>query len=293
MVVQEATVLAVESGTVPKGDPLVAAKIAGTFAAKNTAGIIPYCHQVPLDGVHISFTLGQNFIQVDSEIKAIYKTGVEMEAMTAALVASLTIYDMLKMIDNTVSITDVRLLEKTGGKSDARLAPQLAIRAAVIVLSDSTSNGSRQDTAGKAIIDRLQDEGIEVSDYKVLADDFQHIQEQLVDYADLDKLDIVLTTGGTGIGSRDVTPDATKAVIDCELPGISEALRSYGRERHSHASLSRAIAGRRGRTLIVNLPGSARSVRESLEVVIPLIKHAVHVMAGESHDSLDNNKAPQ
>ncbi len=119
--VKEDTIRAIKEGRSPKGDPVEAAKIAGVLSAKNTSGIIPYCHPVPIDWVNIEIELRENEIHIKSEVKAFWKTGVEMEALLSAAVAALTIYDMLKPIDETMEISSIKLLGKRGGKSDFSL----------------------------------------------------------------------------------------------------------------------------------------------------------------------------
>ncbi len=119
--VKEETIKAIKEGRSPKGDPVEIAKIAGIMSAKNTSGIIPYCHPVPIDWVNIEIKLKESEIQIRSEVKAFWKTGVEMEALLSATISALTIYDMLKPIDSTMEISSIRLLEKRGGKSDFSL----------------------------------------------------------------------------------------------------------------------------------------------------------------------------
>ncbi|MDP4198819.1 MAG: bifunctional molybdenum cofactor biosynthesis protein MoaC/MoaB [Bacteroidota bacterium] len=277
------TILTIRDGRVPKGDPLMVARVAATQAAKNTQLIIPYCHPLPLDYVGIEFTVLEDSIQVQAEVKAVWKTGVEMEAMTAVMVAALTLYDMLKMIDEDLAIHNVRLDFKSGGKSDFKEQFSPPLRAAVLVLSDTVSAGSKRDTAGEAIAGSLRSKGIHVEDITVLPDETLSIAQKLRSYADGLGLDIVLTTGGTGLGPRDVTPEATRQIIDREIPGLAELMRSYGSERTPHAALSRAIVGQRGRTVIVNLPGSERGAIESLAAVLPALLHACTVIRGGDH----------
>jgi molybdenum cofactor biosynthesis protein MoaC len=277
------TIQAIHEGRVPKGDPLMVARVAATQAAKNTQLLIPYCHPLPLDFVGIDFSLGEDYIEVRSEVKAVWKTGVEMEAMTAAAIAALTLYDMLKMIDSDLVIHDVRLDSKTGGKSDFKEAFVTPLRAAVLVLSDSVAAGSKRDTAGEAIASRLRSEGIGVEDITVLPDEVLRIVDRLRFYAETLELDLILTTGGTGLGPRDVTPEATRQIIDREIPGLAEALRSFGSSRTPPAMLSRAIAGQRGKTIIVNLPGSERGAVESLTALLPALLHACKMVQGGDH----------
>jgi cyclic pyranopterin monophosphate synthase len=259
------------------------ARVAGIQAAKNTSVMIPYCHQVPLDFAGVEITLGEGSIEIATSVSAVWKTGVEMEALVAASAAALTLYDMLKIIDGSMEIRDVRLTGKKGGKSDFRGAAPEKTTAGILVLSDRVSLGVNEDRSGIAIRDRLVSFGVNAAEFKILPDDRGLISAELIRWADNLLLDVVITTGGTGIGPRDVTPEATSAVIERELPGVTEALRAHGQERNRYSMLSRGVAGVRGRTLIVNLPGSERAVNESLDVLLPWMLHALEILRGGGH----------
>ncbi|MBI4811509.1 MAG: bifunctional molybdenum cofactor biosynthesis protein MoaC/MoaB [Ignavibacteriales bacterium] len=280
---KQETIESIHQNKIPKGNPLEVAKVAATQAAKNTSSIIPYCHPLPIDYVGVEFEFGDGIISVRTTVKAIYKTGVEMEALTAALVAVLTLYDIMKMFDNTMEIVGVKLLEKTGGKSDFKTIYDKPLRAAVLVMSDSIAAGTKSDLSGQLIVEGLKKEGIEVLDYKIIPDDVNQIVQTLIEYTDKDKLDLVMTTGGTGFSSRDCTPEAMLKIIEREIPGIPEATRAYGQERTPYSMLSRAKAGIRGRTLIVNLPGSKKGVTDSLNALFPGLLHSFKMMWGGGH----------
>ncbi len=277
------TITLVREGKAPKGDPFPVAKVAAVQAAKNTSQIVPFCHPIPIDYVDCRFELGPDTIRITTEVKAIYKTGVEMEALTAASVAALTLYDMLKPVDKSMEIAGIALIEKRGGKSEFTESHSILLRAAVLVMSDSVAAGKRKDTSGLYIVDRLRDKGVEVVDYKVIPDDQKIIEETLISYADSLKLNLVITSGGTGLSKKDVTPEAMKAVLEREIPGIVEAARGHGQDRTPLAMLSRGKAGARGSTIIVNLPGSKRAVEESLDAILPGLLHAFSMIRGEGH----------
>jgi molybdenum cofactor synthesis domain-containing protein len=147
----------------------------------------------------------------------------------------------------------------------------------------SDSRGYKEDKSGKFIINRLKENGFEVVDYKVVADDFEKIESGLKRYCDELRVNLVVTTGGTGVGPRDITPDVTRKVIQKELPGVGEALRSYGQRRTPSSMLSRGISGVREKTLIVNLPGSMRAVSQSLNSMFPGLLHVFDMLEGKGH----------
>lgn len=281
--VSPATIQLMRENKIPKGDPFPVAKVAAIQAAKNTSQIIPYCHPLPIDFVDCRFDVGNELIEITVEVKAVYKTGVEMEALTAASVAALTIYDMAKQVDESMEILGIQLVSKKGGKSDFQEVFEKPLRAAVLVLSDSIAAGTNEDSSGKLIQEKLKMLGVEVADYKIIPDDLEEITKNLIQYADENKLDLVLTTGGTGIGPRDVTPEATLHVIGRELEGVVEAMRQYGQERTPFSMLSRAKAGMRGKTIIINLPGSQKSVSDALDVLFPSLLHAFKIVWGGGH----------
>ncbi len=280
--VRPETIAAIKSGQLPKADPIAVARVAGIQAAKQTSTIIPYCHQVPIDYVGIDIQLLESSIEVLSEVKAIWKTGVEMEALVAASTAALTLYDMLKIIDDTMEVKAVRLLEKKGGKSSLRVSGK-GLKAGVLVVSDSVSAKKSEDRSGKILAERLGALNFEVAYCEVLPDERSLIEAHLKGHADRKDVDLILTTGGTGIGPRDVTPEATLAVIERRLEGVEEAIRSFGQERLPMAMLSRAVAGTRGSTIIVNLPGSPGGVRDGIDAAFPALSHAFGMLRGEGH----------
>lgn len=157
-------------------------------------------------------------------------------------------------------------------------------RAAIITLSDKGSKGEREDESGMIIREMIMSIGASVSHYEVLPDEKPDIVEVLSRLSDSGTIDLILTTGGTGVSPRDVTPEATREVIERELPGMAEAMRAESLKKTPHAMISRAIAGIRKRTLIVNLPGSPRAVRENLAVILPALPHAIEKINGDPRE---------
>ncbi len=161
----------------------------------------------------------------------------------------------------------------------------MAYTVGVITASDKSARGEREDLSGPAVRELVAAAGGQTLRYLVLPDDIELIAETLAAWADAGDLDVILTTGGTGLTARDITPEATRRVLEREAPGIAEALRTESLKKTPMAMLSRGIAGVRNRTLIVNLPGSPKAVRECLEVLGPVLPHAVQLLAGptEAH----------
>ncbi len=277
------TIARVKAHTVPKGDVLQVARAAGIQAAKQTANWIVFCHPIPIDWVEITTEIGEKEIKVLAEVRTIWKTGVEMEALTAVSAALLNMYDMLKPLDEDLKIGAIQLVKKRGGKSDFRDAFPEPLTAGILVVSTSTYEGSREDKSGSIIREFLINQPIEVQEYAVVPDDQDQIITTLTRWVDEAELDLIFTTGGTGLGPYDVTPEATRQVIEREVPGIAEAIRRHGKDRTPFAMLSREVVGVRRRTLIINLPGSSRGAKESLEALFPGLLHAFPMLWGGGH----------
>lgn len=154
----------------------------------------------------------------------------------------------------------------------------MIIRFGLLTLSDRSSRGDREDSSGPALARLIQAEGWSVTKQQILPDEESAIRAVLTEWSDGGGLDVILTTGGTGFSLRDVTPEATKAVIQREAPGLTEVMRAESLKKTPHAMLSRAIAGIRGRTLIINLPGSPKGAVENLQTILPVLSHAVQLL---------------
>jgi len=274
----------VVDGSVPKGDVRQVARAAAITAAKRCSDWIVFCHPMPLDWVEVDVVVAGGSLRVTAEVKSAWKTGVEMEALTAVAAALLNAYDMLKPLDDQLVVGEMKVVEKRGGKSEFIGKPVKPISTAVLVISDSTYEGSREDRSGRVIQEFLQSQAVAISCAEVLRDDQDRIAARLADLADREGLQLIFTCGGTGLGPKDVTVEATLQVIDREVPGIAEAMRSHGKTRTPYAMLSRAVAGVRGHCLIVNLPGSAKGARESLEALFPGLLHIFPMLEGGGHD---------
>lgn len=287
----------INSGELPKGNLFDVARAAGFLGAKLTPQLLPHCHPVTIDAMDFTFeflseerhsdlfepgVLNRSGIVIRGEGKSIGRTGIEMETLTAVSVAALEIYDMLKPVDKALEIGQIKLIEKRGGKSDRDRFTDKTSTCAVLVCSDSTANGTREDKSGKLVSSMLTNVKATVLHYSVLPDDKEAIQTQIKEWVKED-IEFIFTTGGTGLGPRDNTTQAVREILERDADGITEAMRSFGQMRTPLAMMSRSIAGTIANTLIVTLPGSTNGARESLEAILPGVFHARKMMKGEGH----------
>ena len=277
---QPDTISAIQDDALPKGNVLTTAKISGVQAAKKTAEFIPMCHQLNLTFVDIEFEVMANSIQIKSTVKTKEATGVEMEALTAVSAAALTIYDMCKSVDKTMSIGEINLVEKVGGKSDH--ATEYRPKVGVITLSDDVSSGKNKDKSGPILIRGFTDLGCSIEQEKVLPDGSDELISTIQNWIK-DGVELIITTGGTGLGPRDLTIQTLEGIFDSKLPGVEQTLHAYGRGKVKTAMLSRLTAGVVDGAIVICLPGSTGAVKDALNVLIPTIFHTFHMMKGEKH----------
>ncbi len=192
-------------------------------------------------------------------------------------------YDMLKPIDKGITIENIQLLEKSGGKSDFNKKKKDTYTASVIVCSDSIAAGKKEDRAGKAIVEKLENFGVTIDDYTVIPDDVEQIQE-IVNNQHSKEIDLLIFTGGTGLSPRDQTPEALLPLLERNIPGIEEAIRQYGQQRTPYAMLSRSVVGTIGSMIVLGLPGSTKGASESMDAIFPEVLHVFKVLKGKRHD---------
>ncbi|MDP4218136.1 MAG: bifunctional molybdenum cofactor biosynthesis protein MoaC/MoaB, partial [Bacteroidota bacterium] len=231
------TLTLIRDGRLPKGNLFDVARAAGFLGAKATPQLLPHCHPVSIDAMDMQFEflqqelhekwfeppiLARTGIVIRGEASSIGRTGIEMEVLTAVSVAALEIYDMLKPVDTRLEIGGIRLLEKKGGKSDREKYFTNPPACAILVCSDSTAAGKREDKSGRQIRDMLESAGAGIKHYAVLPDDPDLIRKTILDWVNED-VAFIFTTGGTGLGPRDHTVEAVRGILERDADGITEA----------------------------------------------------------------------
>lgn len=302
IVLSKAAFIAVKENKNPKGNVLALAEVAGIMSAKKTSDLIPLCHPLPLHSVHLKFELNEAelSVKVFCEARTTAQTGVEMEALCGVNGALLTIYDLSKAVDPLIEIKNIRLNFKEGGKSglwknpsyrtEIATAPSIQrlenITTCVLTISDRVSRNEAVDKSGPFITERLKQEGAKILDHSVVSDETSEIQNYILKMIETKKPQMILTTGGTGLSPRDVTPEALGAITTRTISGFGELLRQDGSKHIQTAWLSRSLACVINETLVIALPGSQNACREALDVLSPILKHALHTMHGGKHDSV-------
>ena len=278
----QTTIDAIINKQVPKGDVFEFSRAAGLLAIKKTSDVIPDCHPLPIEYASIQHEVKELQIIITVEVHTIYKTGVEVEAMHGAAITALTMYDMLKPLDKSIEIKDIKLQSKKGGKSDFLKTAPHQLRCAIVVCSDSISAGQNEDSTGQAILKKLLPYGLTTS-IDIIADDFEQIKAKAKQLSE-EAFDFILFAGGTGVSPRDVTPDAISEILDINIPGIMETARQYGQQRTPYAMLSRGVAGMIKHSLVITLPGSPRGAIETIDALFPYVLHVAQVAKGMRHD---------
>ena len=267
----------IKNDKIPKGNVFTIAKIAGIQAAKKTSELIPLCHQLNISWIDISFQIKNQNIIVKSIAKTKQATGIEMEVLTATSIACLTIYDMCKSIDKKIEISEITLDEKTGGK---KLISYFSPKTAIITLSDSRDK--IRDISGKLLKDGLKKNGCSLKYYNLIPDDEKKLKHEIESLVKKD-FDLIVTTGGTGIGPKDITIETIEPILSQRLNGVEQALHNYGRKKISTAMLSRLIVGKINNTFIICLPGSTSAIKDAINVLMPHFLHVYPMSKGKKH----------
>jgi molybdenum cofactor biosynthesis protein MoaC len=290
----------IKEKSLPKGDVLALAEIAGIMGAKKTPVLIPMCHTLPLDQVTIHCVPEEkDAVTVYAQVVTHAKTGVEMEAIMGVQAALATIWDLVKGTEPNLMIGAVRLLVKEGGKSGLWINPDgipdwiaaqlpssktmAGVKTVILVMSDRAAAGVYEDKSGALLKDLLQEEGAEVAECRVVADDATGISGALHDLREKHHPKLIMMSGGTGPGPRDVTPEVLDNVCDRILEGFGEVLRRESAAFTDTAWLSRMKAGMMNETLVVALPGSPKAVGECWEILRPFLARALKMIEGQGH----------
>lgn len=283
---------AIRANSLTKGDLLQVARLGGIQAAKRTADLVMLCHPLPLSHVDIEAQLEGETVVIRASTRTAGQTGVEMEALTAVAGAALNVVDMGKALNPSIEIQSLRVVSKSGGKTG--LVPKREVvegpTVAILTISDSRSAGTAEDLATPLLRDAVASLlGGTVIDTKLVSDDSTQIVATLRGLIESKTPPhLVLTTGGTGVGPRDVTPEATASVIERPHPSLLELARARCLPGKPHAYLSRAIAGVAGRSLIVNLPGSPRGAVDTLRLISDVLPHTLATLRNAETDHPEN-----
>lgn len=288
IICQPETIELIKTDSLPKGDLFHTARAAGFLAAKNTHNLIPLCHPVGIEAFKIKFEYlepsnpiegleyytGKHGVVIVAEGKSIGRTGIEIEVLTSISITALTIYDLLKPVDKTIEITNIKLLDKKGGKSDReQFYKGNDLTAAVLVCSDAIHAELIEDEAGILAQEKLQKFGVVIADYKIVPDSIELIQHWVKTWVE-QGIDFIFTTGGAGLTTKDVTIEAIQELLEKEIPAITETMRTHRGMRSPYTSTSRGIAGTVGQSTIITLPGNMEGVSNSLDGILPAVFHS-------------------
>lgn len=276
------TIHSVLENRVPKGNVFEMAKVAGLFAVKNTHHSIPGSHPVSVEFTGVEYQIAGLEIYIFLTVKTVGKTGVEVQAMHGASIIALTIYDMLKLIDKGIEIREIGIYEKPimeTGSVHLNLKP---FKTSVIVCSNAVFKGYKPDSAGQVIRGKLLELNAELCSYEIIPDELELIREKALKHASVNQL--LVFTGGTGLSMTDVTPEALEPILERRIPGIEEAIRSFGQKITPYAMFSRSIAGMIGDCLVLALPGSTKGAKESMDAIFPHLLHAFKIMKSARHE---------
>jgi cyclic pyranopterin phosphate synthase len=295
----------------PKGDALVMAEVAGIIGVKKTTEILPLCHPLPIESVRVRCVPEVDGVEVSCEVMTTYKTGVEMEALMGVNAALLCIYDLTKPVDPVLTIHNVHLLMKEGGKSGLwqnPLFPQATslptaqspnperpinqtcghkktlqgLKTAVLTVSDRCSRGEAEDSSGPLLKKLLEERLAEVLWTDLVPDEISEIQASICRFCE-QGADLILSTGGTGFSPRDLTPEALEPLLDRKIDGFGELFRAEGFKRTPMSYLSRSVSGFIEQTLVIALPGNPKACKDGVEILGHLIPHAIHIAKGGQH----------
>ncbi len=293
----------IKNKTLPKGDVLILAEVAGIIGAKKASEQIPLCHPMFLDQVKIITELQESTasVRVYCIASTHAKTGIEMEVLAGVNAALLAIWDLAKMIEPNLLIESISLLAKKGGKSGVWLNPKgvpewvfelmnppvepvlKGKNIFVVTISDRAYNGVYEDLSGPMAGSILESYGADSIQYKIVPDEKNMIRNEVSSYIKENKPALIICTGGTGVSERDITPEAIEPLLEKEIPGVGEFLRKIGADYTPFSWSSRSISGIIENTVVITLPGNPSAVKEGLGALLPdLIPHLIRIVRGDT-----------
>lgn len=254
------------------------AKISAILAAKKSWEIIPYSHQKTIDHVRIEISIRNELIEIIVEVKGLSKSSLAIESLTAASAAAITIYDKLRSLGDSISIESIRLLRETDVISESKEQRGKKVKAVVLVIGNSEFLQEKADQMKKFTADKLSNNDFEVIESNSIDIEHDIIESNLKRLCDETKADLVITCGGIEFKSENIVSDVTEKILDKKIEGIPEMLRAYGVKRIPLTILYRGIAGIRGKSVIINLPGNIKEISESLDVLFPYLLHITKIV---------------
>ena len=274
-----------KNNQMPKGNPLTLCEITGILSAKLTANILPLCHPISIDSVKIICKIIEKSksIMITCQVNTFSKTGAEMEALMGLNGALLCIYDVVKQIDSKLKISNIELIYKSGGKSffikKNKNNLNTSIKFCLISISDRAHGKIYSDISGHILNKNLISYGFNCLNKCLIPDNYNIIKNTIIKNISIYKPNIILTTGGTGINKKDITPEILKDICNKIIPGIGELIRNISSQYTKNACLSRTLAGIYKQTLIIALPGNINSISQIMPVLIKPINHAISLLS--------------
>ena len=256
---------------IPKSDVVTAAKVAGIQAAKRTSEFIPYHHANTLNWIELNFSASENYIKIESTVKAITRSGLEMEALTAVSVAALTILDLCKDHDQHVNIQDIKLIPKVAKKK--MLTVKIPLKVGILVISDRIIAGLAEDEVGQLLQSGFAKAGYHANNYSIIPNDADKLVEKIQDWLE-QNIDLIITTGGNGIGPRDITLTSLEPFFDFRLEGLEQTLHSIAQLNNNGFFVDRLAAGKIGKSIVICLPIDKALAQDALNVILPNIHRA-------------------
>ncbi len=255
----------------PKTDVVTAAKVAGIQAAKRASEVIPFHHANTLNWVELNFSAGEDHIKIESTVKAVSRSGLEMEALTAVSVAALTLLDICKEHDQQVNIQDLKLVPKVSKKK--MLTVKTPIKVGIIVISDRITAGLADDEVGQLLQSGFANAGYHANNYSIISNDSDKLIEKVQEWLE-QSIELIITAGGNGIGPRDITLTSLEPFFDFRMEGLEQTLHSIAQVNNNGFFVDRLAVGKIGKTIVICLPIDVALAQDALNVILPNMHQA-------------------